>query len=175
MVEQQCTVHYRHCYYALFIAWWVELSNKFVLIIQFDDWCMVLPKDSTIRLVISVCMCTICRINIRLTSQRLGFVNTILYVRFIELFNYTSLNEPFCKTISRIHTIFPNLRHWHRIVQFFVRINIIWSHVLYDSSCDSDTCNVFQINVLNFQLFYVCKCGFGDLTEFTLWHDYIWR
>ena len=47
-----------------------------------------------------------------------------------------------------------------------------WSHVLYDSPYDSDTCNVFEINVLNLQCFYVRECGFGIRRSL---HCYIWQ
>ena len=45
------------------------------------------------------------------------------------------------------------------------------SHVLYDSPYDSDACNVFEINVLNFQCFTYVNAVLGIRRSL---HCYIW-
>ena len=46
------------------------------------------------------------------------------------------------------------------------------SHVLYDSPYDSDACNVFEINVLNFQCFTYVNAVLGIRRSL---HCYIWH
>ena len=103
-------------------------------------------------------------------------ISQILYcVRFVEFFNYVHwMNRlwVFEDNFAKFTLFFLIFDIGLSCAVFCKNKRYFRSHVLYDSPYDSDTCNVFEINVLNFQCFYVRECGFGIRRSL---HCYIWQ
>ena len=131
------------CYYVLFIAWWVIQTS--------------LRANHTI-------LC-------RLTNQRLKLVK---YYTAYALSNssITFTEWIVCEYLKIVLLFFLIFDIGLSSAVFCKNKRYFRSYVLYDSPYDSDACNVFEINVLNFQCFTYVNAVLGIRRSL---HCYIWH